>query len=139
MSGKLDRADRKERMRWVGILLVMAIAGGAAILWLVPALTGHLESADPERALKIGVITIALLTIPFVLVGFAIVWLARRTLASERFPPPGVKVIKDTVVLRGRDARRRGYVLMVLGIFLTVLSLYGSLIMPFGLHKLIEH
>jgi len=138
MNGKLDRADQKERMRWVGILLLMAIAGGAAIVWLLPALTGRLESADPERALKILVITLALLFIPFVLAGLIIMGLARRTLVSGRFPPPGVKVIKDTVVLRGSDARRRGYILMVLGLLLTTLSLYGSLAMPFALHKVFE-
>lgn len=138
MSEKLERADRKERTRLFIILLVMALAGAAAIVWLVPALLGHLESVEPEKALRVVVMALSILFIPVAVFGLTIVLLGRRTLSSERFPPPGVKVIRDTVVLEGREARRRGYILTVLGFLLILLSLYGSLYIPFKLYKIFE-
>lgn len=138
MIEKLERADRKERIRWFIILLVMALAGAAAIVWLGPTLTGRLESAEPEKTLRVVVMALSILFIPVAVFGLTIVLLGRRTLSSERFPPPGVKVIRDTVVLEGREARRRGYILTVLGSLLIILSLYGSLYMPFKVYKVFE-
>jgi hypothetical protein len=46
---------------------------------------------------------------------------AIRVLKTERYPPPGMKVIRDTRLCTGRKARITAYVLMVNSVILILL------------------
>lgn len=48
---------------------------------------------------------------------------AVRVLRSGRFPPPGMRVTRDTPVVTGRNAELRGVAGLVLGLMLIVLGL----------------
>lgn len=43
-------------------------------------------------------------------------WFGGKVLRAAEFPPPGARVVRDTAVLRGDDAERRGRTLRRLGV-----------------------
>ena len=47
--------------------------------------------------------------------------------AAQRFPPPGMRVVRDTVVLRGAAAAARGALLRWLAVVLVVCMLAVSI------------
>jgi uncharacterized membrane protein len=86
--------------------------------------------------MKVVLIVMFLSIIPMALCLLAF---GRKVLASGQFPPPGVKVIKDTRIIQGEKARVRGRMLAFLSIILMVLGLSGALYTPRLLHKLKPH
>ena len=59
-----------------------------------------------------------------VLLGLWCLWTAARILRSARFPAPGTRVLRDTPILRGTKARRRGLGALILGLVLLGLGLW---------------
>ncbi len=105
-----------------------------------PALVDWI-TRDPEHLdsrLRLG---IAVLAVAFVapLLGFAAyLWrLGDRIVRAERFPAPGQAVTRDTVVLRGIRARRRGRVMQLLAAAL-VLAASGVAIVLWRLVRLLS-
>jgi len=58
------------------------------------------------------------------LLGIAIfTWkMAERVLVAERFPPPGMSVIRDTIVQEGQQARHRGRLFQTFAIIFVLLA-----------------
>jgi len=103
---------------------IMAIVG-AAIVALADVAQPRLvrwAAGDPartrERVRLLGLAIAVVVLAP--LAGFSIyVWrLGSRVLREERFPPEGLAMVRDTVVLRGPRARARGHVLRVMAVVL---------------------
>ncbi len=85
---------------------------------------GDWITADPLRTesrlrLTAAVLGAALLML---IAGFTTyLWrIGARILRSSRFPAPGMAVIRDTIVLHGPSARRRGHLLQWLGVLLSL-------------------
>ncbi|MDH3378118.1 MAG: hypothetical protein OEQ39_14320 [Gammaproteobacteria bacterium] len=76
--------------------------------------------AEPEKSAERGILIILLVTVPLLapLLGFAAyLWsLGRRTLRAREFPPPGLRVIRDTRVITGEAAGSRGRQLKLLAL-----------------------
>lgn len=70
-------------------------------------------------------------TMPLPILGFAayLVWVASRVRDSARFPPPGMSVVRDTVVLAGDAALRRARILIIQAVLLSVVGLSTSVVM----------
>lgn len=62
--------------------------------------------------------------------------LAARVQAAQRFPPPGLSVVRDTVILVGQAAVQRAYVLRVIGVVLVVAGASLLIAVSFILHRL---
>jgi hypothetical protein len=111
---EIQKADPQARRRAILILTLGTVIGCVLILLLEhhgPALRDWITQ-DPEklaaRAQSGLLISIALVSVPL-LAFAAYLWrLGSRIARAERFPPPGLTVVRDTPVLRGRPARRRG-------------------------------
>jgi hypothetical protein len=133
---EIQPADPVARRRALIAAAVIAAAGWAAYFALQNWLA-DLRSLPPEsaqEALEDAMIwgTWAA-TLP-VLVFATWLWLlGRRVRRAGRFPPPGAKVIRDTPVLIGRDARVRGATLQVTALVLGVCGA-GTLI---AVHRLV--
>ncbi len=120
---KADPETRKRALCWVGVLTV---TGAAAIHWGLPALKMYLFSLSPKDSLKM-VCWILLLTFLSVSpLGVYLCLLGRKTLTTRQYPPKGIKVIRDTVVLTGSSACLRGRFLILGGVLLVVMSLVGA-------------
>jgi hypothetical protein len=99
----------------VAAISLAELYGPAVIEWI---------ARDPERMdsrVRIGGVVVAVaLEVP--LLGFAAyLWrLGARIIRTGRFPAPGVAVARDTVVLRGGEARRRGWAAQLLAAILAL-------------------
>ncbi|HSS66131.1 MAG TPA: hypothetical protein VLS27_17015 [Gammaproteobacteria bacterium] len=111
---ELRKADPVARRRVLLLVAVAVVIATALILALeqyrLPLRDGFLAGPEPtpERIGRINVLLGALLLTP--LLGFAAwLWsLGGRTLRARAFPPPGLRVIRDTRVITGEAAMTRG-------------------------------
>lgn len=97
---KTDPAARRKAL----ILLLLGLVGGVILSlnlerWLKE--NSELILAYPE-------LLCVLLALPLLIGGGWAWWLGGRVITSHRWPPPGMKVIKDTEVELGDRAVRRG-------------------------------
>jgi len=80
---------------------------------LVDWITRDPEQIDSRLRLAFAVLAVAVVVPPLGVAAY--LWrLGDRIVRAERFPPPGLAVTTDTVVLRGRFARRRGRLIQIL-------------------------
>lgn len=63
--------------------------------------------------------------VPPILFAIFFISFALRCQKEGRFPPTGTKVIKDTVVLHGQDAKRSSLMIIVISVLLILFSLVG--------------
>ena len=95
-----------------------------------PAFISYLDSLEPGKAVivfSLYLFILFMLPLPVVIYSLS---LAVRIIKSDRFPPPGKKTIRDTVVLKGKQARRRRYLMIANALFLLVLMVIGSIFSP---------
>ncbi len=105
----IQPADPGERRR-VLVLLAGATLLGAAFFSRFDDIAQWVID-DPAHAVMRTNLLIATLLIPASVMIFASRRLWRvgdETLRAQRYPPPGQKVIRDTAILEGPAARRRG-------------------------------
>jgi len=134
----IQKADKGYRNKYLKRLFLYTGLGIVMILWAVPLLGPFLETLKPGQAIKTVVVVLIVMFLPLILMALYLMNLSRRILKSERFPPPGIKVIRDTVVLKGQHARSRGYLIMILSLILILLSTGFMIYMPYLLNELLE-
>jgi hypothetical protein len=111
----------------VGVALVAAAGAGALSLlafqdWLNDV--GHLAPADARRKLVSALAWLSGTSFAMlVLMGMHLWRSGARVRAAARFPLPGMRVIRDTVVLYGADANRRGRIMQSIGAALLLCAL----------------
>jgi len=88
--------------------------------------------SDPGRIgekLNIIIAVMAVLSIPL-LIGAAYLWrIARKIIDAQRFPPPGMPVVRDTAIVTGAKALWRGRLMQGTAIFMGV----AAVSVPIGL------
>jgi hypothetical protein len=122
---QIQRADPRFRRFALG-LLALGAGIGAWIFFSVesrlPAL-GEWVIEDPAQAERrlnlIATGVAAAVAVPTLLFARYFWRLGGRVIRSNRFPPPDMRVIRDTVVWHGESARRRGRILQGLALGLT--------------------
>lgn len=120
---QIQKADPKARNRAMGLILAGTVMGTAAIsaynryqadifFWL--------ESNTEWLADNSGVLFLLGLVMfspLFALSGYLLIY-GRRIVSAGRMPPPGSSVMRDTAIVTGVRAVRRGRVLQLLSLFL---------------------
>ena len=101
-----------------GICALLAFIFVAVLTeWGFPMLDEHLRRIGDEAALRLlktlGIVT-AVVPLGFFVHFFR---LGRRIQLSEQYPAPGARVIRDTVVIDGPAARRRGTFVIAVSVF----------------------
>lgn len=125
----IQPADPRARRTAVRIVLVGAVAGAVLLWWSQRAMPDleawvlRVPGAEAWRATVVLGAVGVLLAAP--LLGFAAyLWMfARRVARSQRFPPPGMGVVRETPVLSGQRAVTRARVLQGLSVVLAALAL----------------
>ena len=123
---EVQKADPDARRRAVLVLIFAAAIGGLLISafehfreplreWLVS------DPAETPRRARLA-LSVSILVLSTPAIAFAIyLWLlGRKVLRAERFPPPGLRVIRDTPVIRGAAAVTRGNAIQVFAVCLGV-------------------
>lgn len=123
---EVQKADPAARRQAV-LAIVFATATGALLIagfehfrepfreWLSS------EPAETARRAKLAVYVSAfILSAPVIAFAIYLWLLGARVLRAQQFPPPGIRVIRDTPVVGGRAAEIRGHVIQVLALCLGV-------------------
>ncbi len=129
MSPDLQRADERLRIRWLAVLTLAAVLGAAGLLGLDHYLSGldtvvadaQLDTVAKARLVVRAVL--ALIGLGGVLFSLYLARISWRTYSSERYPPPGARVLSDTRIYRGQAARRRGQAGLALAVLTLLLTL----------------
>lgn len=107
---------------WIATVLLAVPAYFAAEHWFA-----SLRALDPAEAVRQSLTALRAMGVGMgALVAGLGVWalrLGQRVGADERFPPRSVAVIRRTRVLEGAAARRRGRLLVGIGVALVALAL----------------
>lgn len=133
-----QRADPAARRRALQKMLPLFLVG----LLTAVALTTLANRADAGQSVQMLFVMLALLVVICLVMLWPIrrLWLIGRDAGkTQRFPPPGLTVLRDTPVFHGEEARRRGRVMQVfattLGVFviltpLALIWLVSALVHP---------
>ena len=120
---RIQQADPGARRKVIRTLILSGLIGTCAIAafglyeralqsWLVRNIDSLAQQAS---AVFIGALVFAS---PLLFSAVYYFSLGRRVMRSQRFPPPGYAVYRDTPVLEGRSAIRRGLVMQILSVIL---------------------
>jgi MFS family permease len=124
MKNEIQLADPIYRRK-----VVLALVAGAIIGALLIALFQHAldwAASEPERAVtRLGwvVVTLIPLALPMLLMSRWVWRVGKATVEAGRYPPPSMKLVRDTPVVRGSEATRRGRLVQAVAIMLGVVSL----------------
>ncbi|MCK4696141.1 MAG: hypothetical protein KAT74_10280, partial [Candidatus Cloacimonetes bacterium] len=97
-----------------------------------------LADDSPELAIEkilsaLKIVTISI-TIFFTLAGLYYIRLSILILRTNEFPPSGIRVVKDTSFVTGKDAQRRGIGILIFAILLIVIGL----LFPIYMNKIFQ-
>lgn len=131
---EIQPADPAARSQALWLILAVTIVLGALVLavqfkeqqinqWLIARFDKLV--GQPEILFLIAFVVM----LPLVGVAVHVYRLADQIVKSERIPPPGKKVIKDTPIITGKKAVRQGRGLKFTAV---LMGLFGALL-PFGL------
>jgi L-asparagine transporter-like permease len=127
MSDQIVRADKRYRKRALLFYILSVLLSLVLVAWVLPRGTEYLRNLDPDAALLIADTVLVLMLLSVAPMGLYLLRLAGKILKEERFPPQGTKVLRDTLLVTGRKATVRGYVLRVVSVILIVVGLFGAL------------
>ena len=133
----IQKADKTYRNKWLAVYFIFSLIGAALIIWWLPKFKLYMETLTPDKLVQTASLVFLILFVPIILFGLYILSIGRRTLKSEHYPPPGMKVIRDTRILQGKAARIRGYLIIINVLVIIVLSITIIVYIPYMLNKLI--
>lgn len=114
---EVQQADPRARRLAVSLIVVGTLAG-AGLITVAGSARPVLEAwvaASPESRLRVVMWLVMLSTVAPVILMAVYLWrLGSRITRARRFPPPGLRVVRQTVVLTGDAASRRGRLLQIL-------------------------
>jgi hypothetical protein len=119
-------ADKNHRRRILLLYGLFVCLGGITIRFGFPWAERFIGQQDPETAFRIIRIALFVVFISLAAPGLYLARLGRRIMEAERFPLPGQKVVRDTVLLEGGQARIRGRLLVFLALLLLLAGLFGA-------------
>ncbi len=135
------RADPRLRKRLLTALVVTSLSG-TVVLFILQGMLANLQNLHGEafERARNGLAAAFTWSIAgsVVLAISASVWLWRvgsRSQNALQFPPPGLRVVRDIVILRGEQAVRRGRLLQILAAAL-LLSTMGLLAAAWRVYEL---
>jgi len=129
-----DTQEADSTARRTGLMIV----GGGTLLGFVLITMAAERRADFEAWVREDVdfrlrlvLTAMTLLMAGPLLGFAgyLWYLGRWIVATERFPPPGVRVVRDTPIVLGQAASRRGRFVQGLAGFVGLVGLLFTVLM----------
>ena len=137
---EIQRADPAAQKKALFLVLIV-VAVGVVVMWgFESAFTGIEENADadPVDAVSQMVSTIRVFAAMTAILTMAIaawIWLlSSRIFKAERFPPPGMALVRDVRIVRGGQARMFARV----GFVAAGLCGVGAIVLPLMLLRLVS-
>ena len=133
---KIVRADAVLRRKALIILTCVVVFGLAFFGLLLPLALKGLARLRPDQARFLVGAVLILMFLSFVPAALYLFGLGRTVLRESLFPPPGMKVIKDTPLLEGPEAQLRGIAFLFIALFIFLMALIGALYTYYLVQKL---
>ena len=137
---KKVKTDRNFRKKILLISLLLVVAGIIFVLYFQNYLAGLrlLTEEYPELALQrlISSMKIIIFMLMFIFVGAGIYFLRLGilTIKTSQFPPPGIKVIKDTRLIEGKNAVRKGIIIIIF----SMLFIISGILLPIQYYNIMR-
>jgi len=136
MDDELARADKAYRNKVLAVC-ILVMAGSWLLVELgLPLAMGHLNRLGQDTAFLVIEIVLIVLFLGMIPFGLHLGRVGRKIVDHERFPPPGVKVIRDVQVLRGKKAHARGKLLVYSSRAIIVLAIAAALCVHYFMQAL---
>lgn len=123
---KADPGYRRKVIIWLVLIFVL---GSVALGLGLPLAKQKLGEMEPGAAIMLVKYAYIVVLLPLGAFCIYLFCLAMRSLAQGQFPPLGTKVVKDTLLYRGQEARKRALLLVFLGVGIILLCAYSVVIM----------
>lgn len=114
-------ADKTYRAIILGVYALIVLFGFIAFRYLIPFGLAYLRALGWKQLLQTLRLVFILLLLSFSPAAIYLIVIGRRILCHGCWPYPGRKVMFDTKVLRGDEARSRGKLMIALGTVFLVL------------------
>ncbi len=130
MSYDIVRGDKEFRKRFIVFLVLIAIVFSIAILSVKSYLDqmGELRRENPGLAGKKVILLLkwwmSLGSLPILGFGVYQILIARRILKSGQYPPPGLKMLRDTKIETGAKAKKMAISLIALSSIVIVIIIF---------------
>ena len=138
MNRDIIRADKKYRNKALGLLFLLGLLSILIIIWGLPSGMEYLRHLDHQTAFLIIDLVLVFIVLSMVPLGIFLLRLSRKILKHECFPPPGMKVIKDTPIVRGKKAKIKGQIVLFISILFMIAGLCGALYIHYLFQALIR-
>ena len=138
MDPKIIQTDKTYRRKTLVILFLIGLAGLALFQWLVPWANKTVLQLEPQKGLALVRCILVVMFLAIVSLAVYLAFFGRRVLKHRSFPPPGVKVLRDTRLVEGESATIRGQIIIFLSLLLFIFGLYGVLVTLYKLFLLIS-
>ena len=135
MTSTIVPADKGLRRRLLVALAIVSVLAGVGLAYIIDSVhaVARLAEADPAAAWRTlrrlsWWLGIALAASGGLFLAYLTV-LAARIIRSDRFPPSGMRVVRDTRLRTGRPARWIAALLMLLGVVVMVCAIAAQRIL----------
>jgi 4-amino-4-deoxy-L-arabinose transferase-like glycosyltransferase len=115
------KADRNYRRKLFSGYLIVIILGILIWNFIRPPFLNILDNLPNKERVEIKEIIAHLFLLSFIPMAIYLITIGRRICRYNAMPYPGMKVIRDTVVVTGKKAIFRGKSLIILGIVVIIL------------------
>jgi hypothetical protein len=132
------RPSQTGRAVVIGIWIVVALIGAAAIQWLLPYSEQYVSKQQPRAALRTVQLLLAFLFLSVLPLGAYLFWFGYRAVQWRQIPPPGTWVLRNTRTVEGHRAQRRGRIVMALAALLFTLGLFCAMYFPYRLGRVFQ-
>ena len=123
---EIQRADDRSRKLVIVALIVVTVGGvvlwGVFEDWMTAVRSLPVEAAR-ESLSRVFLLCIGIMILCLCVVGWYCWLIGGRVRQTLRFPPPGAKVVRGTVVVSGQAAAAQGWLLQVFGVILILCAI----------------
>jgi cytochrome bd-type quinol oxidase subunit 1 len=140
MNQDIVPADKSLRKKFIIFFVLLTIT----VILIEPTINRYVEQIkqisekNPEVAFKKSMfalkVSLGIISLLLLMAGLYFIVLARRIFKYDQYPPPGMRVIRDTRLCIGTQAKRVAISLIALSCILIILAFF-FLYFPFAFEK----
>jgi hypothetical protein len=124
MDQEIISADKQYRNRVILITLVILVICSVLILFGLPFIQHILHKMEPEKAMKTEATVLFFLFLVPLPLGFKFMDVANHIFREGRFPPEGMKVLHDKIIIRGDKAKLRAYLFLLMAFLIFFICIF---------------
>ena len=139
MDREIVKTDKCYRRTLFLAYLAVIIIGIAFWKWGRPHFIDYIISLPHKERIEVMETVEILFLLLFVPAAVYLIVVGRRVCRYQAMPYPGMRVIRDTVIIRGKGALLRGRSMIVLGTVMIVLVITSMVATHFIILRLKQH